>query len=247
MITKDAKNIFIVDDSVFFRTKLSDILTAAGHNVRFAQDGREVIDELRINSGLVDLLILDLQIPDINGFGVLHWINDNDRNGKFPVLVVTGVYEPLVVLERLKALGAAGLITKALTPEQILFRVNRLLFHSRHTEGVLRTRVPVSTPADFIVGEITRTGYLLNISETGAFLKTKIELLAGTRLTLRFSLSSIVRVVELKGIVKWSTGEAASNSFFGGVGIMFTPLTPEEQAFLRKFVDSELKRLGLDR
>ncbi len=246
MITKDAKNIFIADDSVFFRTKLSDILVEAGHNVRFARDGRDVINELRINSRGIDLLILDLQMPDIDGFGVLKWINDNDQKGKFPVLAVTGVFEPGEVMERLKTLGAAGLVTKGFTPEQILFRVNRILYPAKHAEGVPRTRVPVSIPADFSVGEITRTGYLLNISETGAFIHTKAELLIGARLTLKFSLPGIDRVLEFKGVVKWSTGETSAKPLFGGAGIMFTSPTPEEQGLLRKFVDLEVKRLGLE-
>lgn len=246
MITKDAKNIFIADDSVFFRTKLSDIFVEAGHNVRFARDGREVINELKINSSGIDLLILDLQMPDIDGFGVLKWISDNGQKGKFPVLAVTGVYEPGEVMDRLKALGAAGLVTKGFTPEQILFRVNRILYPAKHAEGAPRTRVPVSIPADFSVGEVTRTGYLLNISETGAFLHTKAELLIGTRLTLKFSLSGIERVLEIKGAVKWSTGEAASNTLFGGAGIMFTSLAPEDQESLKEFVASEVKRLGVD-
>ncbi len=38
MITKDSKNILLADDSLFFRTKLSDILVEAGHKVRFSKD-----------------------------------------------------------------------------------------------------------------------------------------------------------------------------------------------------------------
>ncbi len=70
MITKNSKNIMVADDSLFFRTKLSDILVEAGHRVRFAKDGREVISELKIDPGGVDLLMLDLQLPEIDGFGV---------------------------------------------------------------------------------------------------------------------------------------------------------------------------------
>ena len=247
MITKDAKNILIADDSVFFRTKLSDILLEAGHNVRFARDGREVINELKEDPGGVDLLILDLQMPDIDGFGVLKWIKENDNRGGFPVLVVTGVYEPGSVMERLRGLGASGLVTKGFTPEQMIFRVNRILYPAKHVEGMPRTRVPVSIPADFTVGDLTRTGYLLNISETGVFLHTKTELLTGTRLTLKFSLPGIGKIFELKGVVKWSTGEAAPKTLFGGSGIMFTSVELEDQDFLRDFVDAEVKMLGVEK
>src|SRR3990170_613048 len=135
MITEDSKNILVADDSVFFRTKLSDIIIEAGHRVRFAKDGREVINEIKIDTDGVDLLILDLQMPDIDGFGVLKWIRESGRHGRFPVLAVTGVYEPGDVLERLKDLGVNGLMSKASTPEQIIFRINRVLFPDKTTSG----------------------------------------------------------------------------------------------------------------
>ncbi|MBI5902715.1 MAG: response regulator, partial [Deltaproteobacteria bacterium] len=149
MITEDSKNILIADDSVFFRTKLSDILIEAGHLVRFAKDGREVINEIKIDSNGIDLLILDLQMPDIDGFGVLKWMKENGYEGKFPVLAITGVYELSQVTENLKGLGAAGLMTKGFTPEQIIFRVNRALFPDKIQQGAPRERVPVSVPVDF--------------------------------------------------------------------------------------------------
>jgi CheY-like chemotaxis protein len=48
MITENSKNILLADDSVFFRTKLSDILIEAGHKISFASDGREVINKVQL-------------------------------------------------------------------------------------------------------------------------------------------------------------------------------------------------------
>lgn len=246
MITKDSKNILIADDSVFFRTKLSDILVEAGHNVRFAKDGREVLNELTIDSKGLDLLMLDLQMPDIDGFGVLKWLNENGFKGRFPVLVITGVYEPVHVMVKLRELGATGLMTKGSTPEQIIFRVNRILFPDKIQHGSPRERVPVSLPVDFILGDAVRTGFLLNLSDSGAFLHTKAELLVGSLIRLRFTLPGSGRLLDLKGIVKWSTNDVASKTLFGGYGIMFTSFAEDEQAVLKGFVSSEIKRLGLD-
>jgi two-component system chemotaxis response regulator CheY len=248
MITEDSKNILVADDSVFFRTKLSDILVEAGHKVRFAKDGREVINELRIDCDALDLLILDLQMPDIDGFGVLEWIKDSDCKGKFPILAVTGVYEPSDVLGRLRDLGANGLMSKGFTPEEIIFRVNRILFPDKVPGNRAPTeRVPVSLAVDFTVGDLTRTGFLLNISETGSFLHTKVELLTGTSVHMRFSLPGSQKILDVKGIVKWTTAEVASRTLFGGSGIMFSTISAEDQAQISEFVASETKRLGLDR
>lgn len=246
MITKDSKNILVADDSVFFRTKLSDILIEAGHNVRFAKDGRELISELKIDARGIDLLMLDLQMPDLDGFGVLQWLSDEGLSGQFPVLIITGVYEPGEVMDRLRSLGASGLMTKGLTPEQIIFRVNRLLFPEKTAHGAPRTRVPVSLAVDFMLGDHTMTGFLLNVSETGAFLHTKSELLPGALVRLRFSMPGSSRVMDLKAMVKWSTAEVASKTIFGGYGLMFMSVAPQDLEEIRAFIAVEARRLGLE-
>ncbi|HLC18930.1 MAG TPA: response regulator [Thermodesulfobacteriota bacterium] len=245
MITKDSKTILVADDSIFFRTKLSDMLVEAGHKVRFAKDGREVINEIKIDSEGLDLLILDLQMPDMDGFEVLKWINDNGHRDSFPVLVVTGVYEPTEVMDRLKELGAAGLMSKAFTPEHTIFMVNRTLFSEKASHGVHRIRVPVSIPMDFHVGENRHTGFLLNISENGVFLHTKVELLTGSVVQLKFSLPGYEKVFEVKGIVRWTTTEVANKTLFGGSGVMFTSVDPADYELIKEFVIKEGKRLGL--
>jgi len=247
MITKDSKRILVADDSIFFRTKLSDILVEAGHKVKFAKDGRELIKEISIDAGGVDLLMLDLQMPDIDGFGVLNWLSENGLKGRFPVLVITGVYEPGDIMERLRSLGASGLMTKGLTPEQIIFRVNRLLFPEKVAQGQPRMRVPVSLPVDFTLGDITRTGFLLNLSETGAFLNTKAELLTGAMVRLMFQLPGAARLLDVKATVKWSTVEVATKTLFGGYGLMFTSASDEDISLMRTFIEAEVRRLGLDK
>lgn len=247
MITRDSKNILIADDSLFFRTKLSDILVEAGHKVRFARDGREVINEVKIDASGIDLLILDLQMPEVDGFGVLQWMEENGYRNRFPVLAITGVYEVGQVLERIKSLGAAGLMTKGFTPEQIIFRINRILFPEKAATGTSpRDRVPVSLPVDFVHGDVTRTGFLLNISETGTFLHTKVDMLTGSMLYLKFSIPGTSRVTEVKGMIKWSTSEVASKTLFGGYGVMFTSISPEDQRALKEFVEAEVRRIGLN-
>lgn len=246
MITSDSKNILVADDSVFFRTKLSDILVEAGHKVRFARNGQEVLNEVSIDSNGIDLLVLDLQMPDIDGFEVLKRLEDDGFKDKFPVLVITGVYEPADVMDRLKKLGAQGLVSKGFTPEQIIFRVNKLLFAKKGEKGTPRKRVPVSVPVDFKIGENFQTGYLLNISESGVFLHTKAELLPGAMLALKFSLPGIEDIIEAKGIVRWTTSDIPSRTLFGGGGIMFTTIDQKDQKTIREFVEAEHKRLGLE-
>ena len=244
MITNDPKKILLADDSIFFRTKLSSILTEAGHEIVFASDGIELLAKLEEVSDTIDLLILDLQMPHMDGFGVLAQLKKKGLTGKFSILVVTGVYEPGDVLQRVRSLGADGLLTKGFSPEQVLHHVHQLLY--RIDEMRNEMRVPISIPVDFSVGEDSHSAFLLNINSSGLFLHTKTELETGTTLTIRFSLPGEETVFNVKGIVKWTTGSQGSNDLFCGAGVMFTTITDEERTKLRDFTEKETIRLGLN-
>ena len=56
-------------------------------------EGRGVIEELKNDGDFFDLLILDLQMPRVDGYEVLEWMRDNNVTGRFPVLAVTGAYD----------------------------------------------------------------------------------------------------------------------------------------------------------
>ncbi|MBI5328621.1 MAG: response regulator [Deltaproteobacteria bacterium] len=242
MITKDSKTIIVADDSAFFRVKLSDILTEAGHRVRVVKDGAELIKEIQINSNGIDMILLDLQMPNMDGFGVLEWINNNGLKGKFHILAISGVYEAANIIDRLKKHGVEGIMTKAYTPEEIVFRVNKILFPLKRVAQRCDPRVPVSLPVDFSIGEISATGYLLNISKTGLFLHTKKTLFPGTNLHMRFVLPGSKKLLNIKGLVKWCTQMGGEKSFFGGAGVQFVHPSPEDQKSILKFVRAELKK-----
>ena len=174
MITKDSKRILVADDDEFYRVKLGYILTKAGHEAKCVKDGRGVFEELKNDGDGFDLLILDLQMPEVDGFEVLEWMRDNNLTGRFPVLAVTGTYDSIHMFKRLKTLGTAGLITKALNPEQMIHKVNRLLFPDMKSWRT--ARVPISIPIDCTVGSYSFTGRLLNINAGGLFLHTTEEL-----------------------------------------------------------------------
>jgi CheY-like chemotaxis protein len=247
MITKNSKNILLADDSSFFRLKLSTILSEAGHRVTFASDGREVIKKIQANPDGIDLLILDLLMPHIDGFAVLEWMKENGHLGRFPVLAVTGVYEPGEVVGRLTALGADGFMTKAFPPEEIVYRINRLLFSEKTDERSADKRIPISVPVDYTVNDTSYTGFILNISTTGIFLHTMIGILPETVVRLKFSLPGSDMVFDIEGIVKWSTSLSTSKGLFIGAGIKFASLTEEESETEKRFIEEEIKRRSLDR
>jgi two-component system chemotaxis response regulator CheY len=243
MITKNPKNILLADDSAFFRIRLSTTLIEAGHEVTFASKGREVKGKLEAPDGF-DLLILDLQMPRIDGFGVLEWMKESGYIGRFPTLAVTASYEQSAVVDRLRSLGASGLITKDFTPEQVIHCVNRMLFPEKIAVSV-QPRAPLSALVDYTVEDETYTWSLLNISATGVFLRTRMNLFPGSVVGLKFSLPGSSNVYNIKGIVRWSTTPSVSKSLFSGAGIMFTSIAGKTSEDFSHFVERENKRLNL--
>ena len=233
MAETDSKRVLVADDDEFFRVKLSYILTKAGHVATCVNDGNAVIEELKNADDAFDLLILDLQMPELDGYEVLEWMRDNNLIGSFPVLALTATYDSTHIFKRLRALGTAGLITKALSPEQMINKVNRLLFPNREPGG--EPRVPVSVPVEFIIDGDSFTGRLLNINTGGLFIHTTEELQRNTAVELIFTLPGYDEM-KFNGVVTWYKSYSGEKRFFSGAGITFLDPSQNDKDILGQFM-----------
>jgi two-component system, chemotaxis family, sensor kinase CheA len=82
-------SILVVDDSMTTRTLEKSILEANGYQVRVAVDGVEALTQLR--SKIPDLVITDVQMPRLDGFGLLEAMKADPALGRIPVIVVTSL------------------------------------------------------------------------------------------------------------------------------------------------------------
>lgn len=101
--------ILVVDDSLTTRTLEKSILEAHGYVVRLAVDGIEALAKLRAEH--VDLVISDIQMPRLDGFGLLQAIKGDQALKKVPVVLVTSL-EAREDRERGLALGADAYVVK---------------------------------------------------------------------------------------------------------------------------------------
>ena len=79
-------NILIIEDEVDIREGISEYLSEVGYEVKVASDGQEGIDLFRQNK--FDLVLLDIMLPKINGFGVLSQIRETSN---VPVIMLTAM------------------------------------------------------------------------------------------------------------------------------------------------------------
>lgn len=117
--------ILVVDDSKVMRDMVVACLRAiAGTTYTHASTGLEAIE--RLSLGHFDLMVLDLNMPDVGGVEVLEFVRGQDRLRSLPVLIVTtrGDDESR---ERVLRAGATAFLAKPFTPDAIIAEVRRLL------------------------------------------------------------------------------------------------------------------------
>lgn len=103
------RTILVVDDSITTRTLERSILEARGFRVRVAVDGVDALENLRSEN--FDLVIADIEMPRMDGFGLLAEMKNDSRLKDIPVIIVTSV-ESRREQERGLALGADAYIVK---------------------------------------------------------------------------------------------------------------------------------------
>ena len=118
-----AKTILAVDDSRTMRDMVSHTLKTAGFNVVTAEDGNEAVQFLSTNP--VDLIITDLNMPNLDGFGVIEHVRASTQHKFLPILMLTTESDPQKK-ERGKAMGATGWIVKPFNPEKLVQVVNKV-------------------------------------------------------------------------------------------------------------------------
>ncbi len=119
------KSILLVDDSTAVRKRIAAALVGAGYAVTEAATGMEALE--RLKSGSHDLLLLDLNLPQLSGFEILRLVKSGGPIRDLPVLCITGMHRDLADIQKLRELGAAGYIDKESSQEDILFRINQVL------------------------------------------------------------------------------------------------------------------------
>jgi len=118
------KTILTVDDAATIRKMVSFTLRGAGHEVIEAQDGVVALDVLR--SRPVDLVITDINMPNMNGIELTRQLRKLPSFAKTPILLLTTESDPAKKAEG-RAAGATGWIVKPFSQEQLLAIVAKLL------------------------------------------------------------------------------------------------------------------------
>lgn len=125
--TRPAARILAVNDETELTGLMQYHLVRAGHEVTTAANGWEAIDSIRRNRP--DLILLDLMLPDLDGFGVCEILRRDAQTATIPIIIVSAWASDDSRNLGLE-LGAIDYLTKPFLPQELVARVNRLL-HAR--------------------------------------------------------------------------------------------------------------------
>lgn len=116
--------VLIVDDSSALREMVSGLLVDAGMTILEAKDGAEA--QKTLTASTPDLVILDIVMPNMNGYELCRWIKNNPSTKDLPVVICTSKSEEFDRYWGMKQ-GADAYIAKPFRPDEMVETVRQLL------------------------------------------------------------------------------------------------------------------------
>jgi signal transduction histidine kinase len=113
-------NLLVVDDDRLARQTMDILLTREGYEVRCASNGERAL--MLAGEDSPELILLDIRLPDMDGFEVCRRLKENPQTANIPVIFISGLEE---VADKVKGFEAGGVdyITKAFHREEVLARL----------------------------------------------------------------------------------------------------------------------------
>ena len=118
-----SNKILVVDDEENIRELIKFNFEAEGYDVQTAADGEEGLDRV---DDTVDLIILDLMLPEIDGLSVCRKLRNDDKFKNIPIIMLTARGEEVDRILGLE-MGADDYITKPFSPRELMARVKAVL------------------------------------------------------------------------------------------------------------------------
>ncbi|MDA0999881.1 MAG: response regulator [bacterium] len=146
------KRILVVDDDHRTRQVLRTMVENMGHQVEEARDGFDALAQLRLG---VDLVLLDIVMPGIDGFEVVRQIRQDPETKEIPVIMVTALSERE---DRIRAIqmGANDFISKPVDILELQLRTSFLIQMKEAQDEIKRNRIELEEQLDQRTGALRK-------------------------------------------------------------------------------------------
>ena len=157
-------SVLVVDDNMVHQQTLVQMLTQEGHTVRTVENGRQALD--LIGSEPFDVVLLDILMPELDGYQVLEQLKADPSLRHLPVIMTTAV-DDISSAVRCIEMGAEDFLTKPFDLTVLRARINAGLtkkrFHDlqqRHVEEMGHLNMRLEARVEEQMAELVRTGEL---------------------------------------------------------------------------------------
>jgi uncharacterized protein (TIGR02266 family) len=224
-----SKTVLVADDTAFVRDRFSTALETAGHKALAVKSGAELLARLRADAGSVDLIVLDLRLPNTPGVDLVRAIRKLD-DGRLPILIFSGTIANSDEVRDLAALGVAGYVNEYSAVQHILPSLAPHLFPDNFNRRS-SPRVVLGIPIQYRFGNTIAAALTLNLSHGGIAIRTTSPLESGSKIKVRFRMPGSKRDIDAEGRVAWSDRRV-------GMGIQFERVDAAHQSIIDNFVDA---------
>jgi uncharacterized protein (TIGR02266 family) len=227
--TVGTRTVIVADDTEFVRARFRTALEAAGHRAIAVGTGAALIDQLKSAGQDIDLIVLDLRLPDRAGADLIRAIRSVET-GCLSILVLSGTIASANEVRELASLGVAGYVNEYIATQHILPSLAPYLFPDTFNRRG-SPRVSLAIPIQYQVGSTIAAALTLDVGRGGLAIRTTSPLDAGAQVHVRFRLPGTKQDTNAEGRVAWSDRRV-------GMGTQFEQLDPACETGIDNFVDA---------
>ena len=222
-----AKTVLVADDTAFVRDRFRVAIEGAGHKAVTVQNGPELIGRMRLAKAEIDLIVLDLRLPQGNGVAMLRAIRKMHQDHP-PVMVFSGTIKSADEVRELGTLGVTGYINEYMAVQHIVPALVPHLFPDS-SDRRSSPRVVLGIPVAYRFGNTIAAALTLNISRGGLAVRTTSPLAVGTAVKVRFRVPTTKKDVDAEATIAWTDRRV-------GMGLQFTKLSAADQAHIDDYI-----------
>jgi uncharacterized protein (TIGR02266 family) len=227
--TVAVKTVIVADDTAFVRDRFKAALEGAGHRAVTVRTGPELLAAFRTSPAAIDLIVLDLRLPQAHGVALVRALRKIDA-ARPPIVVFSGTIASADEVRELATFGIAGYVNEYTAVQHILPALSPHLFPDDYNRRS-SPRVVLGIPVAYRFGNTIATSLTLNISHGGLAVRTTTPLEVGAPVKARFRLPGGRTDIDAEARVAWTDRRV-------GMGLQFTNLAADTQSTIDDFVQS---------
>ena len=201
------------------RERFRAAIEQAGHKAVVVKSAAELLARARAEPGSLDLIVLDLRLPNAQGIDLVRALRGLDLD-RVPILVFSGTIANADEVRALAALGVSGYVNEYSAAHNIVPALAPHLFPDSFNRRS-GPRVVLGIPVQYRFGNTIAAALTLTTS----------PLEAGAKMKVRFRMPGSKHDVDAEGRVAWQDRRI-------GMGIQFETVDPAHQTLIDNFIDA---------